>query len=57
MIRNAFAESYLTGADQYDANEFGKQDAVEKLSLSALPIVLNLHLRRNLFDRKVGDKK
>ena len=37
---------YLTGDNQYRTKEYGLQDAVKTLSITTLPPILNIHLKR-----------
>ena len=44
----------LTGSEQYDCNQCGKQDATRTVSLKRFPNVLVLKLMRFIYDLKKG---
>jgi ubiquitin carboxyl-terminal hydrolase 7 len=43
-------EEYLVEDNQYQTDDFGKQDAIKGLKFASLPPVLMLHLRRFEYD-------
>jgi hypothetical protein len=57
MFRNYFAVNHFIGENQYETDNFGKQDAVERHVVVDLPPVLNINLRRRMYTANGGHSK